>query len=261
MGGVVVLLFGGMAYAVFFLTFLYSIGFVGNLLVPLSIDAGGPSGSLGTALAINVGLLTLFAVQHSVMARPGFKKRWTTIIPESVERSTYVLLSSAALIILFWQWRPLTGEVWTVDSAVARTALTGLFWIGWTVVLTSTFMIDHFDLFGLRQVWLRFREKEYTNVEFMAHLFYKYVRHPLLLGFLIAFWATPDMTVGHLLFAVMTTGYILVAVQLEERDLVTALGEDYEQYREATPMLIPILGGRPRTSATLQESTGETSAP
>jgi methanethiol S-methyltransferase len=244
MGGAVTLLFGGISYIVFFLTFLYSIGFVGNIVVPQSIDSGVMTGSMTMAILINVGLLSLFAVQHSVMARPGFKKWWTTIVPESMERTWYVLLSSVVLIILYWQWQPMTAEVWTVDSAAGRAVLTGLFWIGWVVVLTSTFVIDHFDLFGLRQAWLRFRNVEYTPVEFVARLYYSYIRHPLLLGFLIAFWATPDMTQGHLLFAVMTTGYILVAVRLEETDLVTAHGEEYERYRDATPMLIPFLGGK-----------------
>jgi len=243
MGGIVALAYGAVAYAVFLLTFLYSIGFVGNMVVPLSVDAGGASAPLWTALTINAALLAVFAVQHSVMARPGFKKAWTKIVPESVERSTYVLLSSGALILLFWQWRPVTGEVWTVTSSGGRAALAGLFWAGWALVLASTFVIDHFDLCGLRQVWLRFRDKEYTDIQFVVRFFYKYIRHPLMLGFVIAFWAAPDMSVGHLFFAGMTTVYMLVAIQLEERDLIAALGEDYARYRKATPMLIPFVGG------------------
>lgn len=243
MGGTAALLYGTVSYAVFLLSFLYSIGFVGNLLVPQSIDAGGPQAGTGMALAINAALLTLFAVQHSVMARPGFKKHWTKIIPESVERSTYVLLSSLILLLMYWQWRPMTGMVWTVDTPWARTALTAVFWAGWALVFTSTFVINHFDLFGLRQVWLRLKGQDYTSVKFVVRLYYKYVRHPLMLGFMIAFWATADMTMGHLLFAVMTTGYMLVGVQLEERDLITEHGEAYAQYRRETPMLIPFVGG------------------
>lgn len=242
MGGIVSLLYGVVSYVTFFLTFLYSIGFVGNLMVPRSIDAGGPTSGLGMAIAINAGLLALFAVQHSVMARPGFKEAWTKIVPKTVERSTYVLLSSLALIALFWWWRPMTGQIWAVDAPAARAVITGLFWIGWGTVLASTFLISHWDLFGLRQVWLRFRDREYTDVQFMVRYFYRYVRHPLLLGFVIAFWATPDMTVGHLFFAGMTTVYMLVGIQLEERDLAVALGEDYEKWRSATPMLIPMPG-------------------
>lgn len=236
--------YGLVAYVVFFLTFLYSIAFVGGFLGPRTVDAGGPSEDLLTALLINAGLLGLFAIQHSVMARPAFKRWWTKIVPASVERSTYVLLSSLVLILLFWQWRPMPGVVWEVEGSVARNAIWAVFASGWLVVLVSTFLISHFDLFGLRQVWLRLREKPYRPLEFQLRFFYRFVRHPLLLGFLIAFWATPTMTVGHLLFAVATTGYILVGIQLEERDLVKAHGEAYEEYRESTPMLIPRPGRR-----------------
>jgi len=243
MGGIVTLLYGTVSYVLFFVTFLYSIGFVGNLVVPLSIDAGGQTASLMTALLVNAGLLTLFAVQHSVMARPGFKKWWTTIIPESAERSTFVMLTSLILCLMFWQWRPMTAEVWTVDASAGRYALTGLFWFGWLLVLASTFAINHFDLFGLRQVWLRFKNEEYTHLKFVMNFFYRWVRHPLLLGFIIAFWATPDMTQGHLLFAFATTAYMLIAIQLEERDLVTAHGAQYEAYQRSVPMIIPFVGG------------------
>lgn len=236
--------YGLVAYVVFFLTFLYSIAFVGGFLGPRTVDAGGPTEDPLTALLINAGLLGLFAIQHSVMARPAFKRRWTKIVPASVERSTYVLLSSLVLILLFWQWRPMPGVVWEVEGPLARNAVWVVFASGWLLVLVSTFLISHFDLFGLRQVWLRLREKPYRPLEFQLSFLYRFVRHPLLLGFLIAFWATPTMTVGHLLFAVATTGYILVGIQLEERDLVKAHGEAYEEYRESTPMLIPRPGRR-----------------
>jgi len=246
-GGLITLLYGAVSYVLFFVTFLYAIGFVGNLMVPQSIDAGGPAESMRTAILVNAGLLTLFAVQHSVMARPGFKKWWTTIVPQSAERSTYVLLTSLILCLMFWQWRPMAAAVWTVDAAAGRTGLNALYWAGWLTVLLSTFMINHFDLFGLRQVWLRFKNQEYTRVRFVKRFMYKWVRHPLLLGFVIAFWATPDMTQGHLLFAVATTAYMLVGIQLEERDLVTEHGGAYEAYRRSTPMLIPFVGGGAQT--------------
>lgn len=236
--------YGLVAYVVFFLTFLYSIAFVGGFLGPRTVDAGGPTEDPLTALLINGGLLGLFAIQHSVMARPGFKRWWTKIVPASVERSTYVLLSSLVLILLFWQWRPMPGVVWDVEGFLARNAIWAVFASGWMLVLVSTFLISHFNLFGLRQVWLRLREKPYRPLEFKLRFLYRFVRHPLLLGFLIAFWAIPTMTVGHLLFAVATTGYILVGIQLEERDLVNAHGEAYEAYRRSTPMLIPRPGRR-----------------
>lgn len=239
-----ILIFGyGVAcYAIFFATFLYAIGFVGNFAVPVTID-GEPRLPFGQALAVNLLLLGLFAVQHSVMARPAFKRRWIKIVPKSAERSTYVLFSSLALIVLFAFWQPLGGIVWSVESPLGQAALYALFALGWATVLVSTFMINHFDLFGLRQVWLQLIGRPYTQLEFGTPFFYRYVRHPLYVGWLLAFWATPHMTVTHLVFAVITAAYILTAIRLEERDLIAAHPE-YRAYRERVPMLIPRLGRR-----------------
>ena len=240
MGRILAFVYGVIAYVIFFVTFLYAIAFVGNLFVPRSIDAGGEMAGLTTALIINVILLSVFALQHSVMARPAFKRWWTRIIPQAIERSTYVLLLSLALILLFWQWRPMPGVVWSVENIAGRYALLGLFALGWGLVLLSTTLINHFDLFGLRQVYLYSKNQEYTNLGFKEVFLYKIVRHPIMLGFIIAFWATPQMTSGHLLFAAVTTVYILVAIQMEERDIVGAHGETYENYRKRVSMIVPM---------------------
>lgn len=237
MSRMIVFAYGLMAYGVFFMTYLYAVGFVGNLLVPKSLDSA-PTAPLATALMINAGLLALFALQHSVMARPQFKRVITTVIPQAAERSTYVLASSLALILLFWQWSPLGGVVWDIQNPGGRAVMYGAFAFGWLLVLVTTFLINHFDLFGLRQVWLYLRGREYRPLHFVTPGPYRIVRHPLYVGWLFAFWATPTMTVTHLLFAVATTCYILVAIQLEERDLVDAHPE-YEQYRQRVPMLVP----------------------
>jgi len=233
-----IFLYGVASYAVFFATFLYALGFVGNFAVPVTMD-GTPVLSTGKAIVVDMLLLGLFALQHSVMARPFFKRWLTRFIPESAERSTYVLMSSLALIALFTFWQPLGGEVWTVTDPALRGVLWGFFAFGWLLVLVATFLINHFDLFGLRQVWLQLIGRPYSHLKFGTPGPYKLVRHPLYLGWLFAFWATPTMTGTHLLFAFVTTAYILVAIQFEERDLVDALGEDYRSYRERVPMIIP----------------------
>lgn len=247
MSRLLVLLYGVLSYALFFATFCYAFGFVGNLFVPRSMDSAALV-PLGQALLVNLGLLGLFAVQHSVMARPAFKRWWTRFVPGPAERSTYVLFSSLALIALFWLWQPMGGVVWSVADPVGRAVLLGLCVAGWLLVLVSTFLLNHFDLFGLRQVWLHFRGRPYTPIPFRTPAFYRVVRHPLYLGWLFAFWATPTMTVAHLVFAVMTTAYILVAIRFEERDLVEALPE-YAEYRRRVPMILPRLFRRgPRPS-------------
>ncbi|MFA6314301.1 MAG: methanethiol S-methyltransferase [Sterolibacterium sp.] len=231
-------LFGMFSYTIFLGSLLYAIGFVGNLVVLKAIDSGH-SGPLIADLAIDAGLLALFAMQHSVMARPGFKKWWAKIVPDSLERSVYVLIASMLFLLLCWQWQPQTDTIWRVDNQLGHACLLGLFWLGWLIVLWSTCMIDHFDLFGLRQVYLRLRCRAYTPVEFKANALYRYVRHPMMLGYLIAFWATPHMTVGHLFFALVMTAYIFLGIFFEERDLSAIHGADFEQYRKDVPMIIP----------------------
>jgi len=231
-------LYGCVSYLVFLGTFLYAIAFVEGVFVPTRLD-GEATGNLVTSLLVNAGLLTVFAVQHSVMARRGFKAWWRRIVPSELERSTYVLLASVALLLLFWQWRPLGGVVWHVDHPAGRGVLFAISAFGWGLVLVATFLINHFDLFGLRQSWFALRGEPYKPVSLATPWLYRLVRHPLYLGFLIAFWAAPTMTLAHLVFAVATTGYILIAIQLEERDLVAEHGAAYESYRARVPMLVP----------------------
>lgn len=240
MGRMLALLYGAVCYLIFLVTFLYAIGFVGNLLVPKSIDSGA-AGSFGQALLIDLLLLSIFAVQHSVMARPAFKRWWTQFVPQAVERSTYVLLSSLALLLLCWQWQPMNGVVWDVKNIAAQSVLWALFWLGWAIVLTGSFLINHFDLFGLRQVYLYMKGQEYSHLTFRTPFLYQLVRHPIMLGFIIAFWATPYMSAAHLFFSVVTTVYILIALQFEEHDLVSYHGVAYEEYRRGVSMILPFL--------------------
>ena len=242
--------YGCFAYALFLLTFLYAIAFVGGFGVPVILD-GPLTMPFMTALLIDAGLLGIFAVQHSVMARPWFKKMWTQIVPWSIERSTYVLCASLALDLLFWQWRPLGGTVWSVERPMLRNMIWAVFAYGWLQVLVITFYIDHFDLFGLRQVWLHLRGRQYTRVAFAKPMPYRVVRHPLYLGFIIAFWAAPTMSITRLVFAFATTAYIVIAIQFEERDLSHEHGAAYDQYRQETPMLVP---GVARRSANVAAS-------
>lgn len=239
MTGTLLALYGVLSYVVFLATFLYAIGFLGNFLVPKGLDSG-PTGPWSIALLVDLALLSVFAVQHSVMARPAFKRQLTRLIPAAAERSTYVLASSLALMLLFWQWRPLGGTVWDVQSPAGRALLYAGFAFGWGLVLVSTFAIDHFDLFGLRQSWQAFRGRRQEAPAFKTPWLYRVVRHPLYVGWFFAFWCTPTMTITHLLFALVTTAYILVAIQLEERDLARAHPE-YAAYRRSVPMLVPAL--------------------
>jgi len=233
-----VFVYGLVSYVLFLGTYLYAIGFVGNFLVPRSIDSAA-DGNFAVSFIVDLALLLGFALQHSVMARPAFKRWWTRFIPEAAERSTYVLASSLALIALFAYWRPLGGVVWSVEAPIAVAVLYLLCAAGWLLVLVSTFLINHFDLFGLRQIWMYLRGVPYQAIGFRTPGPYRLVRHPLYVGWLLAFWATPTMSVAHLLFAIATTGYILFAIRLEERDLIASLGNAYREYRQRVPMLIP----------------------
>ncbi len=235
--------YGAVAYVAFLATFLYAVGFVEGLVVPKGIDDGTET-SVGVAVAINLAVLTVFALQHSIMARPWFKRWWTRFVPQPIERTTYVVFATAALALVMWQWRPLTDVVWSLESQPWRGLVYGVSFLGWGIVLASTFMIDHFDLFGLKQVARHVRGQEQSSPPFKTPLLYRVVRHPLMLGFLVAFWAAPTMTTGHLVFTATTTAYILVALQLEERDLVAALGHRYEEYRRRVPGLLPRPGRR-----------------
>ncbi|HKV76862.1 MAG TPA: isoprenylcysteine carboxylmethyltransferase family protein [Candidatus Sulfotelmatobacter sp.] len=251
-GRISTLLYGIFCYLVFLASFLYAIAFLGDFGVPRTIDSG-LQGSIGRALAINAGLLALFALQHSIMARSWFKRAWTRIVPPAAERSTYVLLSSLALILLFWQWRPIGGSVWQVDNEFGTMAIYWVYAAGWMLLLLATFLINHFDLFGLRQVYLRFRGQEYTGLPFRTPGLYRMVRHPIYLSWLCIFWATPRMTIAHLVFALGTTGYMLIAIQLEERDLIRAYGDAYRRYKRQVPSLLPVHFGRKTTENKLPE--------
>ncbi len=245
MGRVIAFLYGLIAYVGFLIALLYAIGFIGNLWVPKTIDSG-PAGPFGQSLLINLGLLGVFAVQHSVMARPGFKEWWTKFVPESVERSTYVMISNSLVFVIFWLWQPMPAAVWDVSGTVGGTILLVLFFVGWFILVLASFMVSHWDLFGLRQVLINLRGQTYEHLPFQIVGMYKLVRHPLMVGWIVAFWATPTMSVGHLVWALTTTIYILIAIQLEERDLIGFFGDKYRQYQQAVPALIPFTkrGGR-----------------
>jgi protein-S-isoprenylcysteine O-methyltransferase Ste14 len=236
-------LYGCVCYLVFVGTLLYAIGFIGNLVVPQTLD-GVPSRPTVLAAAIDVALLLLFALQHSIMARRWFKERWTRIVPQPIERSTYVLFSSLALILLFSRWEPIGGVIWSVEDSIGRMLLLTMFGLGWVLVLASSFLINHFDLFGLRQVWLYLLDRPYSALPFATPGFYRVVRHPLYVGWLLVFWMAPTMTIAHLLFSVATTAYIVMAIQFEERDLIDSHGERYRQYKRAVPMLVPLTNRR-----------------
>jgi protein-S-isoprenylcysteine O-methyltransferase Ste14 len=256
---VTVFAYGVACYGVFVATYLYTVGFIGNLVVPKTLDSPTRTPFL-YALGIDVLLLGIFAVQHSVMARSWFKRAWTRVVPQPAERSTYVLFSSLALIGLFAFWQPLGGTVWNIENPAARLLMYYLFGLGFGLVLIATFLINHFDLFGLRQVWLYLIGKPYTHLSFGTPLFYKFMRHPLYLGWLMAFWFTPTMTGAHLLFAIATTAYILMAIRWEERDLMVLHGDKYARYRERVPMLVPIGSSKPNENTDVDHPTAKEAA-
>jgi protein-S-isoprenylcysteine O-methyltransferase Ste14 len=252
--GIGIFVYGVLCYAVFLGVFLYAIGFIGGFFTPTTLD-GAPDRPLVEALTIDAALLGLFAVQHSVMARPTFKRWWARLVPHAAERSTYVLFSSLALVALYAFWEPIDGVVWNASEGAARNAVIGLYLLGWALLLYTTFLIDHFDLFGLKQVWRRLAGEPYRPPQFRTPSLYKFMRHPLYVGWLIIFWSAPTMTVAHLVFAVATTAYILIAIQLEERDLVVEFGERYREYRRSTPMLLPRFWPRRRVRPGSEAST------
>jgi protein-S-isoprenylcysteine O-methyltransferase Ste14 len=248
-----VFVYGVTSYVISLGIFLYLAGFLGNLGVPRSVDAPRV-GPLWTALVINALLLAVFGLQHSVMARPKFKQWWTQFVPKPAERSTYVLFTNLALLLLFWQWRPMGGVIWDVQDPIGRGMIHGLYVVGWLVVFAATFLINHFDLFGLRQVWLYLRGKPYTPLAFKTPGLYKWIRHPLYVGWFIAFWATPTMTIAHLVFALGMTLYILIAIRFEERDLVDYHGDAYAEYRRKVPMFIPVPRGNGDNGARVEQA-------
>jgi protein-S-isoprenylcysteine O-methyltransferase Ste14 len=258
------LCYGTLAYAVFLVTILYTMGFVGNVVVPKAIDTGREV-PFGEAILVNALLLGLFAVQHTIMARPAFKAWWKKLVPEPIERSTFVLCAGSLLLLLFWQWRPMTGVVWHVEATPVRSVLAALSVLGWVIVFASTFLIDHFDLFGMRQAVLAFLGRPYVPRPFVERGLYRWIRHPLIAGFLLAFWSAPTMTQGHLLFCLLTTAYVFVGITLEERDLLRALGEEYRRYRARTPMILPLPrwtapAERPAADGASASCRGETAA-
>jgi len=252
---VLVFLYGTVAYVYFLAVFLYAVGFVGDVFVPRTVNSG-ETGPMGTAILINALVLGLFAIQHSVMARPAFKKAITKIIPRAAERSTFVMATNLIFTLTFWLWRPINGVVWNVESTIGATLLQVGFWAGWGLVLVSTFLIDHFELFGLKQVIRYLQKKDMTPPPFQEHSLYKVISHPIMLGFIIAFWCTPTMTIGHLLFSGLATGYILVGIWFEERDLIRYHGNTYRRYASRVPMLIPGLRSR-QSGGTPNRELGE----